>query len=45
MVHDLAGFTHHGIKLGGLRNGIGGLVVGESYRGSSPGEITFTVLV
>ncbi|MFT9332559.1 hypothetical protein [Acetobacter persici] len=29
----------------GLRNGIGGLVVGESYRGSSPGEITFTVLV
>ena len=29
----------------GLRNGIGGLVVGESYRGSNPGEITFTVLV
>lgn len=29
----------------GLRDGVGGLVVGESYRGSSPDEITFTVLV
>ncbi|GAN61611.1 hypothetical protein ACI01nite_24960 [Acetobacter cibinongensis] len=29
----------------GLRNGLPGLVVGESYRGSSDGEITFTVLV
>lgn len=29
----------------GLRSGTGGLIVGESYRGSSPGEITFTVLV
>ncbi|GBR29797.1 hypothetical protein AA0473_2111 [Acetobacter orleanensis NRIC 0473] len=29
----------------GLRTGAGGLVVGESYRGSSAGEVTFTVLV